>query len=219
MPENTQYLFLGDYVDRGHKQLETICLLFACKITFPQTFHLLRGNHECVDVCSQYGFFEECVRVFNRNIFNMFIGCFDVMPVAATINNRMFCVHGGLSPELSSLDQIKNIMRPAKVAKSGLLCDLLWSDPDVHTDMWNLNLNRGISFKFGAKVVADFLKKFQFECIVRAHEVVPHGYQFFAGLSLVTLFSSTNFGLNNAVYMSIDENLHCIFHNLFDKKI
>lgn len=129
MPNNSRYLFLGDYVDRGDKQLETICLLFAYKIAYPKTFFLLRGNHESAEVCSTYGFLTECLRVFDKAIFDLFISTFDTMPVAAIVANKMFCVHGGISSKLKSLDQIRNLSRPTSVPQVGLLCDLLWSDP------------------------------------------------------------------------------------------
>jgi serine/threonine-protein phosphatase PP1 catalytic subunit len=213
-PNAERYLFLGDYVDRGDKQLETICLMFAYKIAFPQTFHMLRGNHECREVCSQYGFLDECMRVFSANIFELFISCFDVMPVAAIVERKMFCVHGGISPELTSMDQIKNLPRPSTIPESGLLCDLVWSDPDIMTHTWAYNSSRGTSVRFGVKNVVEFLRRFSLDIIVRAHEVVPEGYQFFAGLGLLTLFSSTNFGTNHAVFIKINEALHCTFHNI-----
>ncbi|KAG5671525.1 hypothetical protein PVAND_001719 [Polypedilum vanderplanki] len=214
MPNNSRYLFLGDYVDRGDKQLETICLLFAYKIAYPETFFLLRGNHECVTTCSIYGFFTECMRVFNKSIFDLFISSFDTMPVAAVVGNKMFCVHGGISSELESLDQIKNLPRPSHVPEVGLLTDLLWSDPDIKNETWEFNYNRGTSVTFGVKNVLDFLRKSNLEIIVRAHQVVPLGYEFFAGTSLLTIFSSTNFKTNQAVFIHVNENFHCSFHKI-----
>jgi serine/threonine-protein phosphatase PP1 catalytic subunit len=206
-----RYLFLGDYVDRGPRQLQTICLLFAYKVKYPHAFYLLRGNHEDKNICHDYGFLLECQALFNERIFTLFTEVFDCIPVAAIVERKMFCVHGGLSPELRNLDQIRNIKRPAKVPPSGLLCDLLWSDPDSKTMTWRKNYNRGTSYTFGTAVVNEFLKQHNFELICRAHEVIPAGFQFFAGLQLLTIFSSTNFNTNNSVFMKVSDTLHCTF--------
>lgn len=144
-------------------------------------------------------------------MFSLFAEVFKCMPVAAIVEERMFCVHGGLSPSLHEMDQIRNIQRPADVLENGLLCDLLWSDPDSSIMTWRKNYNRNTSYVYGSAVVGDFLKRHDFDIICRAHEVVPAGYQFFAGLQLVTIFSSTNFKTNNAVFMRVDESLHCTF--------
>lgn len=209
----SRYLFLGDYVDRGPRQLETICLLFAYKVKFPQSFFLLRGNHEDANVCRD-SFYFVCCELFNASIFNLFVDAFNCMPVAAIVEGKMFCVHGGLSPELQSMDQIRAIERPCEVPPSGLLCDLLWADPDPSVIAWRKNVHRGTSFVFGALVVSEFLKRHNLDLICRAHEVVPDGYKFFAGLQLVTIFSTTNSNTNKAVFMKVNENLHCTFQGV-----
>jgi serine/threonine-protein phosphatase PP1 catalytic subunit len=128
-PPESNYLFLGDYVDRGKQSLETICLLLAYKIKYPENFFLLRGNHECASINRIYGFYDECKRRYNIKLWKTFTDCFNCLPLAAIIDEKIFCCHGGLSPDLESMEQIRRIMRPTDVPDQGLLCDLLWSDP------------------------------------------------------------------------------------------
>jgi serine/threonine-protein phosphatase PP1 catalytic subunit len=191
-PPDANYLFLGDYVDRGKQSLETICLLLAYKIKYPENFFLLRGNHECAAINRIYGFYDECKRRYNIKLWKTFTDCFNCLPVAAVIDEKIFCVHGGLSPEHHSMDQIRRLMRPTDVPDAGILCDLLWSDPDKAIDGWGEN-DRGVSFTFGADVVTKFLKKHDLDLVCRAHQVVEDGYEFFAKRRLVTVFSAPNY--------------------------
>jgi len=221
-PPESNYLFLGDYVDRGKQSLETICLLLAYKIKYPENFFLLRGNHECASINRIYGFYDECKRRYNIKLWKTFTDCFNCLPVAAIVDEKIFCCHGGLSPDLQSMEQIRRIMRPTDVPDQGLLCDLLWSDPDKDTMGWGEN-DRGVSFTFGAEVAAKFLHKHDFDLICRAHQVVEDGYEFFAKRQLVTLFSAPNYcgEFDNAgAMMSVDETLMCSFQILkpADKK-
>ncbi len=127
-PPMANYLFLGDYVDRGKQSIETICLLLAYKIKYPENFFLLRGNHECASINNIYGFYDECKRRFNVRLWKGFIECFNCLPVAALIDEKILCMHGGLSPDLKDLNQIRNMVRPADVPDQGLLCELLWAN-------------------------------------------------------------------------------------------
>lgn len=211
--ESVNYLFLGDYVDRGKNSIECITLLFAYKVKFPENFFLLRGNHECQSINRLYGFYDECKRRFSIKLWKTFGDVFEYMPVSAVVDDRIICMHGGLSPELKSLSQIKDITRPKAVPDCGLLCDLLWADPNSEVSTWGDN-DRGVSFTFGADVVRSFLKKHNLDLIVRAHQVVEDGYEFFAGRQLVTVFSAPNYCRefdNCGGLMSIDENLTCSF--------
>ena len=169
-PPEANYLFLGDYVDRGKQSLETICLLLAYKIKYPENFFLLRGNHESASINRIYGFYDECKRRFNVRLWKIFTDCFNCLPVAALIDDRILCMHGGISPELTSLDQIRNISRPMDIPESGLVCDLLWSDPSGDVKGWGVN-DRGVSYTFGADTVAEFLQKNDMDLICRAHQV------------------------------------------------
>ncbi|XP_072996439.1 serine/threonine-protein phosphatase PP1-like [Typha latifolia] len=216
LPPSSNYLFLGDYVDRGKQSIETICLLLAYKIKYPDNFFLLRGNHECASINRIYGFYDECKRRFSVRLWKLFTDCFNCLPVAAVIDDKIFCMHGGLSPDLQSMDQIREIERPVDVPDQGLLCDLLWSDPDKEIKGWGEN-DRGVSFTFGADKVAEFLRKHDLDLICRAHQVVEDGYEFFADRQLVTIFSAPNYcgEFNNAgALMSVDASLLCSFQIL-----
>eukprot|EP00210_Caulerpa_lentillifera_P000884 g855.t1 len=216
LPPASNYLFLGDYVDRGKQSLETICLLLAYKCKYPENFFLLRGNHECASINRIYGFFDECKRRYNVRLWRTFTDCFNCLPVAALIDDKILCMHGGLSPDLKSLDQIKAIPRPSDVPDSGLLCDLLWADPDKDTKGWGEN-DRGVSYTFGPDCVSAFLEQHDLDLICRAHQVVEDGYEFFAKRKLVTVFSAPNYcgEFDNAgAMMSVDETLMCSFQIL-----
>jgi len=135
------------------------------------------------------------------------------MPIAAIIDGKIFTMHGGLSPDLHNMEQIRRVMRPTDIPDSGLICDLLWSDPDAGVDGWGEN-DRGVSFIFGTDVVTRFLKKHDLQLICRAHQVVEDGYQFFAQRQLVTIFSAPNYcgEFDNAgAMMTVDESLLCSF--------
>ncbi|ANZ73254.1 BA75_01386T0 [Komagataella pastoris] len=213
-PPSSNFLFLGDYVDRGKQSLETMILLLCFKIKYPENFFLLRGNHECANITKQYGFYDECKRrTSSSKIWKAFVDVFNTLPIAATIGNKIFCVHGGLSPHLTNLSQINSIQRPTDVPESGILSDLLWSDPDADILAWKEN-DRGVSYCFGKRVINKFCKHFQFDLIVRAHMVVEDGYEFFNNRKLVTVFSAPNYCGefdNYGAVMSVDKGLMCSF--------
>lgn len=188
-PPNTNYLFLGDYVDRGKQSVETMCLLLAFKIKYPEGVFLLRGNHECQNISKIYGFWDECKRRYTVKLWKDFVNLFNILPVAALIEDRIICMHGGISPVLDDLRQINKLQRPQEVPDEGLLCDLLWSDPatgaaeyiaGVKSKGWGKN-DRGTSYVFSDKIVEQFLKKHDLDLIVRGHQVMEDGYEFFAG--------------------------------------
>jgi serine/threonine-protein phosphatase PP1 catalytic subunit len=215
-PPESNYLFLGDYVDRGKQSLETICLLLAYKIKYPENFFLLRGNHESASINRIYGFHDECRRRYNIKVWKMFTDCFNCMPIAAIVDEKIFCVHGGLSPELRQMDQVRRIPRPSDVPDTGLMCDLLWSDPDKEVEYWGES-DRGVSFTFSAEIVDRFLRAHDLDLVCRAHQVVQDGYDFFAKRRLVTIFSAPNYCGeydNAAALMSVDESLVCSFQVL-----
>ena len=210
-PGEYNYLFLGDYVDRGKQSLETISLLLCYKIKYPEKVTLLRGNHESSVTNRIYGFYDECKRRYNIKLWKQFTDLFNCLPVAALIDDKILCMHGGLSPELKNIQNIQDISRPTDIPDQGLLCDLLWSDPDKDAIEYDEN-DRGVSVIFGEKVVTDFNKKNDLDLIIRAHQVVDDGYEFFANRQLITIFSAPNYCGefdNSAGIMIIDDSLTC----------
>ncbi|EZF24369.1 hypothetical protein H112_03221 [Trichophyton rubrum D6] len=215
-PPNSNYLFLGDYVDRGKQSLETILLLLCYKLKYPENFFLLRGNHECANVTRVYGFYDECKRRCNIKIWKTFVDTFNCLPIAAIVAGKIFCVHGGLSPSLSHMDDIRGIARPTDVPDYGLLNDLLWSDPAEMEEDWEPN-ERGVSYCFGKKVIMEFLQRHDFDLVCRAHMVVEDGYEFFNDRILVTVFSAPNYcgAFDNwGAIMSVSDELLCSFELL-----
>jgi serine/threonine-protein phosphatase PP1 catalytic subunit len=210
-PGDNNFLFLGDYVDRGKQSLETICLLLAYKIKFPNKVYLLRGNHESSVTNRIYGFYDECKRRYNVRLWRNFTELFNYLPVAALIDEKILCMHGGLSPDLRNISSISEISRPTDIPDSGLLCDLLWSDPDKEVLEFDEN-DRGVSVVFGEKIVNEFNRRNDLDLIIRAHQVVDDGYEFFAQRQLITIFSAPNYCGefdNSAGIMIIDEALTC----------
>lgn len=207
----SRYLFLGDYVDRGPQSLEVICLLLALKLRYPDNVYMLRGNHECQEMSELYGFAAECITKQNKLVYNEFCQLFERIPIAAIISNRIFCVHGGLSPQLESVSQIKAITRPTSVPETGLLADLLWSDPDKSTREWGPS-ERGVTYVWGLNPAKRFLAKSKFSVLVRAHQCAMQGIEFpFApDRSVITVFSApayVNEFKNKGAILKVDPNL------------
>lgn len=163
-----------------------------------------------------YGFYDECKRRTSVKIWKSFIDTFNTLPLAAIVASKIFCVHGGLSPSLHHMDDIRSIARPTDVPDYGLLNDLLWSDPADMQNDWEEN-ERGVSYCFGKKVIYDFLAKHDFDLVCRAHMVVEDGYEFFNDRTLVTVFSAPNYcGMfdNWGAVMSVSKELLCSFELL-----
>jgi len=206
-PGDAQYLFLGDYVDRGSYSVEVVTLLYVLKIKFPKRIRMLRGNHECRQMTSFFNFREECEYKYDITVYNAFMDSFDTFPLAATINNKFLAVHGGLSPELLSLKTINSISRVAEPPREGLLCDLLWSDPLEEKDQAKAkkgphfvhNKVRGCSYSYSFEGTIKFLTKNSLLSVIRAHEVQIDGYKMHktnqaTGFpSVITIFSAPNY--------------------------
>eukprot|EP01036_Dinobryon_divergens_P032667 gene32667-42308_t len=212
-PPESNYLFLGDYVDRAKQSIEVITLAICYKIKYPESFFLLRGNHECASLNRIYGFYDECKRRYSVKLWRIFADCFNCMPVAAVVEDKILCMHGGLSPDLDHLSQIFDISRPTDVPDEGLLCDLLWADPDSSVMGWGYN-QRGVSYTFGHDIISDFLSRHGLDLICRAHQVVEDGYEFQANRQLVTIFSAPNYCGefdNAASILVVNNDLVCSF--------
>lgn len=173
----------------------------------------MRGNHESDSINRIYGFFDECKRRYSTKLWKRFTDCFNVLPIVALIEDKILCMHGGLSPELTDLQQIKEIRRPLSVPDTGIVCDLLWSDPLWDLKGWGPN-DRGVSYTFGEDVLTEFLNNQDLDLVCRAHQVVEDGYEFFANKRLVTVFSAPNYCDefdNSAGIMIVSDGLLCSF--------
>lgn len=139
-PVISSYLFLGDYVDRGKQSVETMCLLFAYKLLDPGCIYLLRGNHETSKINRIYGFYDECKRRYSVKVYKAFCNAFNCMPMMAVIEETIVCMHGGLSPSLSKVDDLNKKERPCEIPEEGMLCDLVWADPDPDVSVSNVKI-------------------------------------------------------------------------------
>ncbi|CUS20195.1 LAQU0S01e01134g1_1 [Lachancea quebecensis] len=207
-PQKTPYLFLGDYVDRGSFSIECLLYLYSLKLNFNQHFWLLRGNHECKHLTSYFTFKSECLHKYSLKIYESCCQSFNALPLAAVMNGQYFCVHGGISPELRSLDDINRMDRFKEIPSRGLMCDLMWADPtetydedadDPSGPKFVPNSVRGCSFAFTYQAACDFLQRTGLLSIIRAHEAQDAGYRMYKNTealgfpSLLTLFSAPNY--------------------------
>ncbi|GAA5871293.1 hypothetical protein JCM8547_007244 [Rhodosporidiobolus lusitaniae] len=207
---DTNYLFLGDYVDRGFYSVETFLLLLALKVRYPDRMTLIRGNHESRQITQVYGFYDECMKKYgSASVWRYCCEVFDYMSLGAVVDGRVFCVHGGLSPNVNSLDQIRLIDRKQEVPHDGAMCDLLWSDPD-DIEGWGLS-PRGAGYLFGADVVKQFVHANNLDLIARAHQLVMEGHKLMFDDKIVTVWSAPNYCYrcgNVASILELDENLN-----------
>ena len=213
LPDDTDYIFLGDYVDRGRYSIECILLLFCFKILYPENFYMIRGNHETEAINYHYGFYKECMERYDHELWNRINRCFDWMPIAALVADRIFCVHAGLSPQLKTIEQIENIPRPSTIPESGLMCDLTWSDPNPEIIGFGPS-TREISYNFGLDEIQKFVKRNDIDLICRSHELMEKGYNFICDHKFLTIFSATNYCgdcQNDGAFVSMDHNLNCRF--------
>ncbi|KAH9277871.1 Serine/threonine-protein phosphatase 2A catalytic subunit alpha isoform [Echinococcus granulosus] len=202
---DTNYLFMGDYVDRGYCSVETV--RFRDRIT------VLRGNHESRQITQVYGFYDECLRKYgNSNVWKYFTDLFDYLPLTALVDNSIFCLHGGLSPSIDTLDHIRALDRIQEVPHEGPMCDLLWSDPDDRGG-WGIS-PRGAGYTFGQDISEQFNHSNSLSLISRAHQLVMEGFNWCHERNVVTIFSAPNYCYrcgNQAAIMELDDNLKYTF--------
>eukprot|EP00435_Cladocopium_sp_Y103_P005566 s2724_g1.t2 len=220
MKETTQNLNALNYIfntfgEPSKNGIDVMILLLCFKKKFPGQVHLLRGKHECSSIARIYGFYDECKHRFPTRsgvkLFKQFVEVFDSLPLVAVIQrlwSRVFCVSSGLSPKLEDLEELRKLQRPVEVGSDGLVCDLLWSDPDDHRPGW-YEQDKGMSYTYGPDV--DF--------IVHGTQVVDEGHEFFAAGKGVSIFSSPAFlgeFRNKASVLLLDEQLQQSLHT-FDE--
>ncbi|OXB52690.1 UNVERIFIED_CONTAM: hypothetical protein H355_003782 [Colinus virginianus] len=204
------YVFLGDYVDRGYNSVETFQYLMLLKLKYPGFITLLRGNHESRQITTVYGFYDECMRKYgNANAWKFCTEVFDYLSLAAVIEEEVFCVHGGLSPELKLLDQLRLVYRVQEIPHEGTFGDIVWSDPDEVED-WAEN-PRGAGWLFGRKAVQKFNHLNGLQLIARAHQLAMEGFRYmFSDSSVITVWSAPNYCYrcgNVAAVMRLDDRL------------
>lgn len=191
--QSANFVFLGDYVDRGYFSLETLTLLLCLKAKYPERITLVRGNHESRQITQVYGFYEECVQKYgNTSVWKACCQVFDFMTLGAIVDGKVLCVHGGLSPEIRTLDQVRVVARAQEIPHEGAFCDLVWSDPeDVET--WAVS-PRGAGWLFGDRVSQEFCHVNGLNLIARAHQLVNEGYKYhFKSQDVVTVWSAPNY--------------------------
>lgn len=187
-----RYLFLGDYVDRGANSLETILLLLQMKIERPEEIWMLRGNHESKNLSFIYGFYDECMQAYGTPVvWEMICEVFEYLPLAAVIDKKIFAVHGGIGPSVS-LEAISGVNRVGDSLLSGVISELLWSDPDANAEEYKEN-TRGAGYLFGRNQVEEFLEKEGVERIIRSHQLVDEGYRELFDKKLITIWSAPNY--------------------------
>jgi len=207
-PPEVKFLFLGDYVDRGYFSVESVCLVVALKVRYPQKVFLIRGNHESRQITQVYGFYDECLRKYaTPNVWKYFTDLFDYLPLTVLVDDKIFCVHGGLSPVLKSLDDIRALDRFQEVPHDGPICDLIWSDPDDRVG-WGVS-PRGAGWTFGQGKTEEWNHNNGLILTARAHQLVMEGYQWTHDNKLITLFSAPNYSYrcgNQAAIMKVHES-------------
>jgi serine/threonine-protein phosphatase 2A catalytic subunit len=211
---DTNYLLLGNYVSRGTDSVEVITLLLMLKLRYPNRVTLLRGNQECRQLTQVYGFYDECLKKYgDASVWEYFLNVFDFLPLAAVLDDKVFCVHGGLSPHFETIDEIMTLDRIGEVPTEGLLCDLLWDNPD--DTGWGIS-PKGAGCAFGADIVKEFNHRNEIFCIARAHEFVMDGYKWMSDSEdlLVTIFSVPNYSKfnNKGAIWAWDEHSNNEFH-------
>eukprot|EP00947_MAST-08B_sp_MAST-8B-sp1_P000435 g435.t1 len=213
----TNYLFMGDYVDRGHYSVETLLLLLALKVRYPDRVTLIRGNHESRQITQVYGFYDEVLQKYGSvAVWHYCTEVFDYLCLSAVIADKIFCVHGGLSPSLDTLDHIRAIDRKQEVPHEGPMADMMWSDPD---DVMGWQMSpRGAGYVFGGDVVEEFNHRNGLETICRSHQLVMEGHKAMFDGALITVWSAPNYCYrcgNVASILEVNEHMAKSF-NIFD---
>jgi protein phosphatase len=193
-PPDANYLFLGDYIDRGTESVEVLLLLFTIKVLFPDHAYLIRGNHECPSVCSFYEFKRECEAKLTGELYAKFIECFTFLPFAARLNSHILCVHGGIGPEFATVSEIADLRRPLFSFDSPVANGIVWSDPNIRLIGFDAN-DRGTGSYFGPPALNRFMSVNDLSLLIRSHESCSQGYHWSFGSDgkCLTVFSSTDY--------------------------
>jgi len=190
--ETNPYLFNGDFVDRGSFGVEVILSFLLLKVACPKGIHLLRGNHETKNMNKIYGFEGEVRYKYDDKIFDLFLEVFCHLPLAAVIGSKVFVTHGGLPTEGEiTLEDVEKIKRGIEPPETGLMSDLLWSDPQPFPG--RSPSKRGVGYSFGPDITDAFLQRNQLSLLIRSHEVKEEGYLVEHAGKTITVFSAPNY--------------------------
>lgn len=191
-PPVTKYLFLGDIVDRGEFSIETITFIFLMKALFPQSVYIIRGNHEFPEMYHSTGFYAELMDIYNRdqNLDKEFQTTFSNMPIAALLFNKVLCLHGGIGPSVTSIQNISSVMRPIMDYNREPICSIVWSDPSPDKQGFSPS-TRGSGYFFGKDVLLNFLHQNNIEIVVRGHQCIDSGISVEFNKRLITVFSAS----------------------------
>lgn len=205
------YLFLGDFVDRGYHSVETFLLLVAYKVRYPDRINLIRGNHESRQITQIYGFYDECRKKYgNSNVWRICTDLFDYMPLGAIIDDKILCLHGGLSHSINKISEIRNLDRKQEIPQEGPMCDIMWSDPAEDMKGWQVS-PRGAGYLFGSDICEKFVYENNITNICRSHQLLQDGYRIIFKETLVTIWSAPNYCYrcgNVAAIMELDSFLN-----------
>ena len=191
LPPTSNYLFLGDIIDRGEFSTETITLILLLKVLFPKNVFIIRGNHEFSDVFQACGFTQELLSIYgNPAVESYFSMAFSYMPIAAVIDKSILCVHGGIGPGVMSLNQLRDIERPIYNFQQEPISSILWSDPIERMSGFAPS-TRGTGYFFGEDIIMNFFELNNLELMVRGHEMVQNGVDVIHGGRVVTVFSAS----------------------------
>ena len=211
--DGISFIFIGDYVDRGLNSVEVFLTLLILKIQYPNQIFLTRGNHESHMITQQYGFYDEILRKYGSSVvWQYFTAVFDTIPLGGLINNKIYCLHGGLSPVNNNIDEIKKVDRFGDIPRNGLSCDMLWSDPEDRNG-WAIN-TRGAGYTWGYDCSEEFLHINNLKFISRAHQLVMKGYNWCHNKQVLSIFSAPNYCYrcgNEAAIIEIEDENNYIF--------
>jgi len=214
----TNYVFLGDYVDRGRHSVQVVSLLFLLKLRYPRQITLLRGNHEARSQSQVFGFYDECLLKYgDPQVWTLITDTFDFLPVAALVDNRLFCCHGGLSPSAPDLDCVREQDRVVELQHSGVLSDIAWSDPEEEHSGWRVS-PRGAGYTFGQDVTQQWNENNGLDLLVRAHQMVEAGFYWLHSKQALTLFSAPNYMYrcgNTAAVLELQPGLRSLHFKQF----
>lgn len=225
-PANVDYLFLGDYVDRGFFSIEVITLLLIAYVLNPKKVTLLRGNHELPEINKVYGFYGELKEVYADRadqLYDKFNETFSYLPIAAVVEREMFCVHGGICPNFNVLSQIEVIPKPINVQKHSLIKNMLWADPSTRYPLF-AESSRGESVEYGDHAVKYFYETTKMNWIIRGHQCVQHGVKLMGIKNVVTVFSSSSYSENDnnesgVLFIDYDRTMSHISYPAIPKKL